>query len=206
MNTVDWNKRYIDADTPWDSGVPSVWLREFLEEGLVKPCCVLELGCGTGTNAIFLAERGFEVTAVDLSDEALLRARKKSEDKGLSITFHQADVTTSLDLGRQFPFVFDRGTYHSVRNLNLKGFQQTLERAVSPGGYYFVLVGNANETAPPELGPPRVTAAELCAELEFDTFDLVRLEETIFHGVRIGGSEYTPLAWKVLLRRRETSR
>ena len=61
--TRDWHKRYSDKDTPWDSGQPSRELERILEEGWIKPCRVLELGCGTGTNAVYLAQRGFEVTA-----------------------------------------------------------------------------------------------------------------------------------------------
>ena len=66
-----WNNRYQQADTPWDSGVPSAQLVAALDGGLVAPCRALELGCGTGTNAIYLAQRGFDVTAVDAAPLAI---------------------------------------------------------------------------------------------------------------------------------------
>lgn len=206
MERTDWNQRYIDADTPWDSGLPSEGLRIFIEEQSLKPCRVLELGCGTGTNAIFLAKAGFTVTAVDLSEEALRHARKKAAEAGASIDFVQADVTALPDVGPPFPFVFDRGTYHIVRSIDLKGLQRTLSNLVEPGGHYLVLAGNANENAEPEKGPPRVTASELCAELEGENFDLVSLAETHFHGIKIEGKDYKPLAWKAVLRRRTSNR
>ena len=80
---TDWNQRYIDESTPWDSGEPSKELTRALDQKLIEPCRVLELGCGTGTNAIFLARAGFSVTAVDLSEEALRQARSKAEAAGV---------------------------------------------------------------------------------------------------------------------------
>ncbi len=206
MQNVDWNQRYIESNTPWDSGVPSEELKQVIASGLIKPCRVFEIGCGTGTNAIFLAKSGFEVTACDLSDVAIEKAKSKAEDSGASIAFIQADIATLEYDGAPFPFVFDRGTYHIVRKGNLVGFQNTLKRLVEPGGCYLVLAGNANDDAPEGCGPPRMTAAELCTELEFDAFDLVSLEVGHFHGVKIGGELLTPLAWKGVFRRRTSPR
>lgn len=203
----DWNQRYIDLDTPWDSGVPSEELKAILSEGLITPCRVFEIGCGTGTNAIFLAQSGFDVTAVDLSEVAINRAKAKADAAGVKITFLQADVTSlPSEAGTEFPFVFDRGTYHIVRTVNLQSLQSTLAKLVAPDGYFVVLAGNANEDAPPEKGPPRVRANEMCAELEGKAFDLVSLKESNFHGVRIDGEEYSPLSWTAIFRRRHRNR
>ncbi|MBY0547318.1 MAG: class I SAM-dependent methyltransferase [Candidatus Obscuribacterales bacterium] len=206
MEKVDWDQRYVDSNTPWDSGTPSEVLSAFLDDENVQPGRALELGCGTGTNAIFLAQRGFEVTAVDLSATAIKMAKEKAEKAGCNVNFVQADVTALPDIGAPFPFVFDRGTYHVVRGINLEGLQSTLSHVVARGGFYLVLAGSANENAPPDNGPPRVTAHDLCRELEGTAFDLVRLEESNFHGIRIEGQEYKPVAWKAILRRREIDR
>src|SRR5215813_6596565 len=141
----NWNQRYIDSNTPWDSGVPSEHLKSLLAAGFIKPCRMLEIGCGTGTNAIFLAQSGFDVTAVDIAEEAIKRAKTKAEELGVKVKFIQADVTALPDVDPPFPFVFDRGTYHIVRSINLAGFQSILAQVVAPGGYYAVLAGNPNE-------------------------------------------------------------
>lgn len=202
----DWNQRYIDSDTPWDSGVPSEHLKSLLTEEFIKPCRMLEVGCGTGTNAIFLAQSGFDVTAVDIAEEAINRAKVKADQAGVNVRFLQADVTELRDVGPPFPFVFDRGTYHIVRSRNLVGFQSMLAELVAPGGYFAVLAGNANEEAPSDKGPPRVGASELCAEIEGQSFDLVHLKEGNFHGVRISGEVFAPLCWSGLFRRRQAKR
>lgn len=142
---TDWNQRYIDESTPWDSGEPSKELTRALDQKLIEPCRVLELGCGTGTNAIFLARAGFSVTAVDLSEEALRQASSKAEAAGVDIEFIQADVTALPDLGDAFPFVFDRGTYHVVREINLAGFIETISKVVAPGGTYLVMATPTSE-------------------------------------------------------------
>jgi 2-polyprenyl-3-methyl-5-hydroxy-6-metoxy-1,4-benzoquinol methylase len=206
MINTDWEQRYIEKDTPWDSGKPSTELQRLVSEGKVKPGRVLELGCGTGTNAIFLASLGFEVTAVDLSLTALERAREKAREAKVTVNFIQADVTALPDLGGPFPFVFDRGTYHVVRTVNLSGFQKMLAKVVEPLGIYLILAGNANTLAPTDVGPPVVRASELCSELESDCFDVLELKQTHFNGVMIGGKEFSPMAWAAILQRREQNR
>ena len=206
MQQVDWNQRYIQSDTPWDSGVPSQHLISFLAEGKVKSGRVLELGCGTGTNAIHLAKLGFEVTAVDLSKVALERAREKAAQAKVAINFVEADVTAMPNLGRPFPFVFDRGTYHIVRKVNISGFQKMLANMVAASGFYLVLAGNANTLDSTDQGPPTVRAGEIVSEIELDSFDLIELKQTLFHGIKIEGKDFTPLAWCALFQRRDQER
>ncbi len=94
----DWNARYISGDTPWDSGHPSTELRRVVQQTDELPRGrLLELGCGAGTNAIYLARQGFDVTAVDGSQEAISRARRQTAaargaGEQLSVEFHIADV------------------------------------------------------------------------------------------------------------------
>ncbi len=108
----DWEGRYRLGETPWDSGLPSRELQRVLREHNVATCRALELGCGTGTNAAYLATQGFDVTAVDCASNALEQARHKAEQLGVSVGWLQTDVQ-HLDSGLEpFGFVFDRGCYH----------------------------------------------------------------------------------------------
>ena len=197
---IDWHHRYSTGDTPWDSGEPSRELERILREAWVKPCRALELGCGTGTNAVFLAQQGFEVTALDIVPAALERARELVRKTNVSVQVLEADVLNLPDLGPPFPFVFDRGLYHVLRCTHLDAFRQMLSAVTAADGLYLTLAGNANETDPPEGGPPRVHAHEICQELS-PLFDLVQLREFRFDGVRIEGRDIRPLGWSALLRR-----
>jgi SAM-dependent methyltransferase len=199
--TTNWNERYATGDTPWDSGEPSIELQRVLDEQHIKPCDVLEIGCGTGTNAVFLAGRGFSVTALDISSLAIERARQRAAEAGVSVDFQVADLLAPATLNRTFRFVFDRGVYHGVRRENLGGLLDTLGRVTEPGGLYLVLAGNANDPGDPEIGPPRVHAHEICGELN-PLFELVDLREFIFDGIVVDGKPIGPLGWSGLFRRR----
>src|SRR6059036_4001471 len=85
MAGKEFEKSYRTGDTPWDSGVPSAELTRVLDAGLLPGKTVLEIGCGTGTNAIELARRGYQVTAIDLVDLAVRRAKDKAQRAGVAI-------------------------------------------------------------------------------------------------------------------------
>ena len=72
-----WNERYAKGDTPRETGLPSSELQRVVAEVPVHPCQALELGCGTGASAVWLAQQGFDVTALDLSPLAIERARQR---------------------------------------------------------------------------------------------------------------------------------
>lgn len=202
----DWEQRYVETDTPWDSGFPSEHLKSFVAEGKVKGGRVLEIGCGTGTNAIYLAQHGFDVTGVDLSKTALQKAREKAKAANVKVNFIEADLTAPPDLGAPFPFAFDRGTYHVIRRVNLSAFQAVLSKVVEASGLYLVVAGNGNTLAHPDQGPPTVRGSEIVAEIEAANFDLLDLKQTVFHGIRVEGREITPLAWCGLFQKRTQDR
>ena len=79
MSTQDrFIERYERNDTPWDLGKPDFNLINLAINRPISPCKVLDIGCGTGDNAIWLAEHNFEVFASDVSDVAIEKARGKS--------------------------------------------------------------------------------------------------------------------------------
>lgn len=159
-----WNRRYAAGDTPWDMRIPSRELTRVLQARLIHGRTALEMGCGTGTNAVFLAEQQFAVTAVDGAPLAITQARQLAAERQVHVEWILADVCQLPDLHRTFDFVFDRGCYHCVRQTPLNGYRETLQRVTQAGSQFLVLTGNANETR--EGGPPRLREQELRAEFE----------------------------------------
>ena len=204
QSSPDWNERYAARETPWDSGRSSVELQRLLTQFKVAPCRTLEIGCGTGTNAVYLAQKGFKVTGVDLAPVAIEQASQKATEAGVVIDFRVVDLTNPassfLELA-PFDFVFDPGVYHVIRRKALNGLLNTLQRVTRPGSLYIALTGNANDPIEAEEGPPRVTAEELSGELG-GLFRLVQLREIYFEEVVIDGKEHNFLAWSATLRRR----
>jgi SAM-dependent methyltransferase len=196
LTPEDWDKHYVDGQAPWDSGVPSKELIRILDEVKIKPCRAGELGCGTGTNSIYLASRGFDVTGFDLSPTGLARARQKAVEANATVRFVEADLCKfTLDVP-PFDFVFDRGCYHAARRIDQPGIVNTLKRLTRPGSRFLLLTGNANEKCEP--GPPTLTAAEICNELEA-LFEIQFLREFRFE---VPAPPEGFLAWSCLMTRR----
>ncbi len=189
-----WDQRYQQGDTPWDTGTVSAELARVLDAGEVPAGRAIELGCGSGTNSVYLARRGFEVFGFDLSSVAIESARQRAKQENVKVEFQAADV---CDLAWPQPpvdFLFDRGCYHCVRRVDLPGYLRTVAAVVRPGGKFLLLAGNANE--PRDPGPPTVSEAELRGEFAAD-FTVDRLREFRFDAV-----DMQPLGWSCLMTRR----
>src|SRR5579862_896918 len=111
---VDFAERYASGETPWDSGKPSAELLHVLDTEKLTGATVLEFGCGTGTNAVELARRGFHVVATDIVEQAITTARDKARAAAVDVDFRVAD-TLKDNLGGPYDILFDRGVYHCLR-------------------------------------------------------------------------------------------
>jgi ubiquinone/menaquinone biosynthesis C-methylase UbiE len=194
--TIDFKERYAEGKIPWDSGKPSQELVRLLDSGELTGKTVLEIGCGTGTNAMELARRGFNVTAVDFVKQAIEIAQGKAKAAGVKVNFRVANVLQD-DLGGPYDILFDRGVYHGLRLEALEKFQEVLKRVTRPGSFYLCLAGNAKEKTGEE-GPPVVKEEEFRNELG-SIFDILEVREFRF---ATNVPDFHPLAWSILMRRK----
>lgn len=126
--------RYWIGDTPWDSGVTPPEVLEFLRR---RPAGrALDLGCGTGTNAVTLAQHGWGVTAIDFSARALRVARRRAKAAGVSVRFLRRDVTRIDDLSGPFEFALDLGCFHALPVEAWPRYAAGLARLLPPGSTY----------------------------------------------------------------------
>jgi SAM-dependent methyltransferase len=192
----NWEEHYRSGTPPWDSGRPSSELIRVVEAEHSNPCRAIELGCGTGTNAVWLAQQGFDVTAIDLVPLAIEQAIDRAAKAGVKIRFLSLDLLTLPDLGAPFDFLFDRGCYHAVRRENATGYLDAIDRLLRPGATALILAGNAKEPLDP--GPPVVSEEELRSELG-SRFEIIALREFRFDAIL--GTDVKPLAWSCLLQK-----
>ncbi|MBI5649688.1 MAG: class I SAM-dependent methyltransferase [Chloroflexi bacterium] len=137
--------QYRFAKPPWDSGITPPEVVAFVDKTAeafqtlkVSQRRALDLGCGTGTNAIFLAQRGFAVIGVDFSSHAIATARAKAKRANLAIDFHVADVSRLDFLSDTFDFVLDIGCLHGVDPARRAQSVAHIARLTRPGGVFML--------------------------------------------------------------------
>jgi cyclopropane fatty-acyl-phospholipid synthase-like methyltransferase len=154
---VDFNSVYRSG-APWDIGNPQ---KEFveLEEGGEIVGSVLDVGCGTGENALFLASQGHEVWGIDFAPTAIETARSKASERNLSVVFLEHNVLDLGTLDRGFDTVIDSGFFHVLNDDERPVFVTGLESVLRRHGTYFMLC--FSELEPGSYGPRRITQAEI---------------------------------------------
>jgi SAM-dependent methyltransferase len=191
----DWNDSYASKDLPWDTGTPEPVLVAFVEAGSVAPGRTLEIGAGTGTNARWLAERGFDVLGVDVAPRAVELARTKAGDAA-RCRFEVNDFLVEPPAGK-FAFVFDRGCFHVFDEADERArFAANVARVLAPGGLWLSLIGST-EGPPRDFGPPRRSAREVIAAVE-PVLAIQELAATSFDGDRFHAA-----AWRCVARQRD---
>jgi cyclopropane fatty-acyl-phospholipid synthase-like methyltransferase len=161
----------------WEIGRPQ---REFVtlgETGEIRGD-VLDVGCGTGENALFLAGRGHKVWGVDSVPRAIELAREKIREGDLSITFLVQDAL-DMNLSRTFDTIIDSGLFHALSDPDRLRFVRSLTAVLRPGGTYLMLA--LSELEPGENGPRRVTKAEIRAAFK-DGWRINWIRAAVFEG------------------------
>jgi 2-polyprenyl-3-methyl-5-hydroxy-6-metoxy-1,4-benzoquinol methylase len=121
---------------PWESDRPVLALMELFDRPGFRPRTVLELGCGDGVNAVFMASRGCAVTAVDVSATALEMAREKQRSAGVEVDFVEGDVFELDPAGASYDFVFDRGMLHHLQVFHFEDYKNLVAGQLAPGGLF----------------------------------------------------------------------
>ncbi len=182
-NLLRFNLMYLGRP-PWDTGITPPEVVEVIESGMVPAGRAIDLGCGTGTNAIYLARHGFEVIGVDSAVLAIIRARRKARRAGVRARFHLGLVTRLDFLPWRADLALDIGCLHGLWPADRPAYAAALSRAVRPGGHYLLYAWGHRGWA--GLDPPEV------AVLFEPTF------ETIW--VRTGQEHGHPSSWYLMRR------
>ncbi|MFD0556526.1 methyltransferase family protein [Stackebrandtia endophytica] len=127
---------YRDGKPPWDTDVAPPELTALVAgDAALLPGRALDLGCGTGTNSVYLARNGWEVTGVDLIDRAIDQARRKADAADLSIRFQPGDVTRldSLDVSGPFDLFFDLSCYCGIPTHRRDAYAEGLTHRAAAG-------------------------------------------------------------------------
>ena len=137
---------------PWDTDSVPQELRDLVEASdAPPPGRALDLGCGTGTQAVYLASCGWETTAIDAVPRALSAARERARSSGVEVDFRQADVGRLAALGLEpgYALVFDRGCFHDLPPRTRDGYVRGVAGLAAPGAEFLMLTFAPNGGAGP---------------------------------------------------------
>jgi len=141
MNRFIYRMMYWLRMTHWDTGETPPEVKEAFQAGDIPPGAALDLGCGSGTNAIFMAKQGRLVIGLDFVPEAIQKARSKASQAGIDgkAQFKVADVTRldEMDLPPS-AFALDMGCFHGLNPDGQRRYAAGLAKAMIPGGQYML--------------------------------------------------------------------
>jgi ubiquinone/menaquinone biosynthesis C-methylase UbiE len=119
---------------PWDSGISPPELFDFLSNH--TPGRAIDLGCGTGTNVVTLAQHGWQVTGVDFAPRAIRIAKRKARHAGIRVNLQVGDVTHLKGIQGPFELALDLGCFHGVPARS--AYLQQLSRVLAPGAHWLM--------------------------------------------------------------------
>lgn len=127
--------RYFRA--PWDIGAREE-LVSLVESGRIKPGRAIDLGCGAGANAIYLAQKGFEVTGVDYAEAAIEKARARAKEAGTQVNFIVDDLRNLRQVSGTFDFLLDYGTLDDLRLHQREPYLRNMLPLTHSGSHYLL--------------------------------------------------------------------
>jgi ubiquinone/menaquinone biosynthesis C-methylase UbiE len=120
----------------WDTGISPPELLDFIDKN--KPARAIDIGCGTGTNVITLANAGWQVTGVDFAPRAIQLAKQKLKSSRAQADFHISDATSLSGIVGPYEFALDIGCFHSIQKDGKAKYLKQLDRILGPNGFWLM--------------------------------------------------------------------
>ncbi len=164
-----WNETYRSTqyrDLPWFSPRASAWIAEAARWGhWRRGARILDVGCGAGSNALFLARRGFRVSGIDIAEGAIEAARRRARTARLAVDFRVSDALRLPYARGEFGGAVDIGCFHTLPIPLRRAYAKELARVLRPGARFALSWFARENTGRP--GPPhRPSLAEAATALE----------------------------------------
>lgn len=136
-----WESQYASGHTPWDTQVTPPEVEAFWTSGrLAGDGLALDIGCGPGTNVLYLAQQGLTAIGFDIALHPLLTGRSRIDRRASEVAaralFVQADVTRLPITGAGAAYILDVGCFHGVRPTERDSYVAGIVANLRPGGYY----------------------------------------------------------------------
>lgn len=159
---------------PWDTKAPKENVIAWHEAGLIHGE-VLDIGCGLGDNAVYLAQQGYSVTGLDISPTALITAERRAKDAGVDVRFAVADATKLDGYTDAFDTVIDSGMYHCLDDDGKRAYASAVHRATRPGATLLLAAFSDANLQSQACGAPTVSEETLRTTLRDGGWDITSL-------------------------------
>lgn len=194
-------EQMYQGQAPWDTGRPQPSIIELAEAGQIRGS-VLDVGCGTGENLLYLAGRGHEAWGLDFVPVAIERARAKAAQRGIEAHFIVGNALELKKLGRKFDTVIDCGLFHTFTDEERPVFVNGVGEVLGPGRLLHILCFSDKE--PGTEGPRRISQQEI-RDAFHDGWKVQGIEPAQFDSIpRPDGPKFSPggpRAWLATIER-----
>lgn len=120
----------------WDTGISPPELLDFIDKN--KPARAIDIGCGTGTNVITLAQAGWQVTGVDFAPRAIQLAKQKLKSSRAHADLRVSDATNLSEIVGPYELALDIGCFHSIQKGGKAKYLKQLDRILVPNGFWLM--------------------------------------------------------------------
>ncbi|MFC1529935.1 class I SAM-dependent methyltransferase [Gemmatimonadota bacterium] len=193
---------------PWNLEQPPAILTGLVSSGRIEPCRAVDLGCGAGNYAVWLATLGFTMTGLDFSEAALELARQLADSRGVDCRFEVCDMTGPADdFESEFDFAFDWEVLHHVFPEQRVAYLTHVHHLLRPGGTYLSVC--FSEADPAFGGTGKYRDTPMGTTLYFSSEEELReLFEPLFvleelSTVEVEGKREPHMAVKAIMTRRD---
>ena len=135
-------KVYEKPGAIWTESKPPKELIELIENKIIKPCKVLDIGCGEGFYSIYLASEDFDVTGIDISENAIKLAKENAMGQNVKIKFMPLDINDLDKINDKFDFIFEWAILHHIIPKQRQKYVKNIKRILSKRGKYLSICFN----------------------------------------------------------------
>ena len=171
LQTYQWVKSW--SELPWAHDEPTLFLAEICH--MRSPGTALDIGCGAGTDSVYLARQGWDVTSLDFIPQALEFTQQRASEAGVSVTAVEADITT-WEPPQRYDLVLDHGLLHNMDPVRYPAYRERVMNSIADDGDFVLLHWHPLYPGQPngEVGPTRVSREDI------KTFFAPELQERFF--------------------------